>query len=135
MAGLEEIGVAIEPSGFSTGNVRPLLAEIAHALSQLVDNGKSSTIDLLSLPLSTDDLKELEKRLGAGEIQISMNALGPSHLRETGIAGVWLIEHFNADDEIVARMIEIAPVPAIVPADIEDMREGLAGLQAQLQEH
>jgi len=89
-----------------TGNVLPLLHEVRHALERL---------------------------LATGEVRATLDALGPSEIRETRYSGVWLVTHRNATDEVMGRYIEIARMPAVLLAQEHDMRRGLADLAHALE--
>ena len=124
--------VGEKPDCGFTGNAVPLLHEIRHALQRLLDNGDESVIDLQSLPMGSVDAAQLLDALGAGEVEVRLTALGLSTLRETGIAGVWFVEHFNSADESIGKFIEITHVPAIVKSQREDIQAGLQRLAKQL---
>jgi hypothetical protein len=82
-----------ERSGGLGGGVAAILMELAIRLDRLAKQGESTVIDLRSLPMSTADRLELQESLGNGEVQATLNAEGPSTLRETQFAGIWWIEH------------------------------------------
>ena len=124
----------VEIGGYETGNILPLLHEIRHALSQLLETGEASSIDLRSLPMAPGELERLTDILGKGEISAQLNALGKSEIYETGFPGIWMITHYNTNEEIMGKFIEIARVPAILEAQTDDMRDALAALQAKLEE-
>jgi hydrogenase-1 operon protein HyaF len=135
MSGLNGIRVEVNAgcsADTSTHNVLPLLHQLRHALAALIERDETTTIDLGALPLSPDDEQQIEAALGHGEITIQLDALGPSEIRETAFAGVWLVTHYNGDGDIMARFIEVTRVPAIVGADAHDIRQGLARLAGQL---
>jgi hydrogenase-1 operon protein HyaF len=115
-----------------TRNVRPLLHEIRHALSALVDTGETSIIDLRSIPLAPGEETKLIDRLGRGEVMVKLDALGPSEIHETRYPGVWLVTHFNEEENIIGRFIEITLVPEILKAQQEDMLDALTRLQDEL---
>ncbi|MDX1698705.1 MAG: hydrogenase expression/formation C-terminal domain-containing protein [Thiohalobacterales bacterium] len=121
-----EVGEAL------THNVIPLLHEIRHALQRMLDTGEQTAIDLRSLPLAPGEEERLFGMLGNGEVQIRMSALGPSEIIETRFPGVWVVRHFNSDDEVVGTYIEICNVPGLVMAQPEDVRYGLEQLQTEL---
>ena len=75
---------------------------------------------------------KIEKMLGEGEISVKLNALGPSEIIETGISGVWLITHYNMEEEVLGKFIEITKVPALIATQEEDLAEGLSRLVEQL---
>jgi len=120
------------PDAGLTHNVQPLLHEIRHALVQLLDNGSASIIDLRSIPLAPGEEERLLAVLGEGEIHAQLSALGPSDIIETRFPGVWLVTHYNAQDEIIGRFIEVCEMPRILMAQTEDISDGLEQLAAQL---
>ena len=117
-----------------THNTQPLLHEIRHALQHLIDTGETTIIDLRSIPLSQTEERQLEQCLGTGEIECTLNSLGKSTIRETAISGVWLVSHYNLEDELMAKSIEITKTPAILPSDTEAMREGLTTISTLLEQ-
>ena len=122
----------VEMGGVLTHNVEPLLHEIRHALQRLLDSGEHTVIDLRSLPLAPGEEERLLEVLGSGEIEMRMSALGPSEIIETRFPGVWIVTHFNNDDELIGKYIEVCDVPRLVLAQREDVRHGLEQLQAEL---
>jgi hydrogenase-1 operon protein HyaF len=115
-----------------TWNVQPILHEIRHALRKLIDNGENSIIDLRSIPLAPGEEDTIIDILGSGEVHARLNALGPSEIVETRFAGVWLISHYNEDNSIIGRFIEITVLPDILKSQHEDMVFSLAQLESEL---
>ena len=115
-----------------TFNVEPLLHEIRHGLARLLENEAATTIDLRSIPLAPGEEERIIKVLGTGEVQARMSALGPSEIKETRFPGVWLVTHYNSENEVIGKFIEVCDMPQILKAQTEDIREGLAQLTAQL---
>jgi len=135
MARLQDIGIEVvnDPAGaVPTGNVTPLLHEIRHALQRLIDSGETTAIDLLAIPMAPGEVDEIKQRLGSGEIEVTLDAIGKSVIRETAIPGAWLIEHFNVNGELVARVIEVTRVPEIIRTDLRDLDDGLTRLAGEL---
>jgi HupH hydrogenase expression protein, C-terminal conserved region len=133
MSSLEAIGIRVETA---TGNLVPLLHEIRHALARLVEDsdGDGTTIDLRSLPLAPGEEARIDEILGQGEVRAEMSALGLTLVQESVYPGAWLITHRNADDEIVARFIEVTRMPAILMSQREDIVQGIEALENKLQE-
>jgi hydrogenase-1 operon protein HyaF len=104
-----------------TWNVRPLLHEVRHALDNLIKNGETAIIDLRSIPLAPGEEDKILNVLGRGEVQSQLNALGPSEIFETEYAGVWIVTHYNEDDDIIGRFIEITFMPDILCSQTEDV--------------
>ena len=129
-----ENSLKVEIGSYQTGNVLPLLHEISHALSRLLDTGESTTIDLRGLPMAPSEQERLIDFLGKGEISVQMDALGNSEIIETSFPGVWLIVHYNSNQEIMGKFIEITRMPAILETQAEDVEDALAALRVKLEE-
>ena len=117
-----------------TWNVVPLLHQIKHALSNLIDNNINEIIDLRRIPLAPGEEDKLLEILGQGEVTAKLDALGPSEIIETQYSGVWLVTHFNADNEIVSRHIEITFMPEILSSQKEDVSMSYNSLVSSLDE-
>ena len=63
-----------------------------------------------------------------------LNALGPSEIYETRFAGVWLITHYNEENNIIGRFIEITKIPEILQSQNEDITTALSQLENELSE-
>jgi hydrogenase-1 operon protein HyaF len=124
----------IQVGDIGTHNVIPLLHEIRHALAQLLEEGKETVIDLRSIPLAPGEEEVIEQTLGEGEVQAVLSALGPSDFRETSYPGVWVVTHYNHDDKVVGKFVEVAVVPALLRSQAEDMAAGLQRLETRLME-
>ena len=106
------------------GLVDAILSEIAGLLQTLITDGHSGSVDLLGLPLSASCLAALEQRLGKGEITAILTAAGKSEFRETSFPGIWWSSHADETGRVAAMLIEVALVPQILLADLDDMRSG-----------
>jgi hydrogenase-1 operon protein HyaF len=112
-----------------TGNLKPLLHEIAYALNELIANGIQRTIDLRALPLAPGEEQRLLQILGTGEIGAELDALGKSSIQESRFPGVWITTHFSRSGEIMGRFIEITRTPELLSSQPEDMVPGLDTLR------
>ncbi len=126
--------MSVRVESVPTGNDIPILNEIRHALEKLLDTGEETVIDLRGIPMAPGEEERIETVLGKGELQASLDALGPSEIRETAIPGVWLIVHYNSEDEVMGKFIEITVIPSILKAQEVDMRDGLERLKSRLLE-
>lgn len=129
-----QAGCSAAPGNIVTGNVMPLLHEVRHALQGLLESGRETIIDLRSIPMGPGEEELIAERLGRGEVQVRLSALGPSEIIETRYPGVWLVTHRNSDGEVIGRFIEVCAIPRLVTAQNEDIRAGLQLLGAQLAE-
>jgi hydrogenase-1 operon protein HyaF len=123
----------IQIGGDLTWNVEPLLHEIRHALQELADSGKTGIIDLRSIPLAPGEEDKIIATLGRGEVQARIDALGPSEVTETRYAGVWLVTHYNDEQEIIGRFIEITAMPEILYSQAADIRQACTRLGDHLE--
>ncbi|HID82006.1 MAG TPA: hypothetical protein EYH06_01715 [Chromatiales bacterium] len=131
---MAESGVIPIALDTATGNVRPLLHEIRHALTRLLNTGEPTVIDLGALPLSETELEQLQAQLGKGEVRAELHALGVSLIQETRYSGVWLIRHMNESQESAGMFIEISKMPELLYAQMEDIQDGLGRLEHELNE-
>ena len=131
MSSLDAIAVNTEAT---TGNIPPLLHEIRHALERLAQGEAGTSIDLQSLPLAPGEDERIEAILGQGEVRAELQALGPTVVQETLYPSVWLVTHRNANDAVIARLIEVTHMPAILMSQQEDIERGISKLKSELQE-
>ena len=105
MSGLSDIGVRVEAAGGSE-NAVPILHEIRHALARLVASGERTVIDLQAIPFGPGDEERLLERLGSGEVTATIDALGPTRVRETAYSGVWVVDYRDTEDTRIGLQIE-----------------------------
>ena len=134
---LGAIGVRVEPKSADeidvfTLNVVPLLHEIRHALTRLLETGEPTTIDLGSIPFAPGEFDQLDAALGTGEVRVLLESMGSSQIYETQFSGVWRATHHNAVDEVVGRYVEVTRIPEILLAQEPDVRVGLDLLTRRL---
>lgn len=115
-----------------TWNVKPILHEIRHALEELLKGGETSIIDLRSIPLAPGEEETIIETLGHGEVHARLDVLGPSEIYETQYAGVWLVTHYNENDSIVSRFIEVTEIPDVLRSQREDVVNALDKLATEL---
>jgi len=140
MSRLTQIPIRIEPSariqtpvaGGLGGGVAAILSELVSLLERLANGGEPATIDLRSLPMSPQDRIELQRALGQGEVQATVNAEGLSKIHETGVSGVWWVEHFDRHEALLAELIEVSRVPEILSSASDEIAAGARTLRAQI---
>lgn len=118
-----------------TQNVKPLLHEIKHALDKLIETGHTTIIDLRSIPLAPGEEDKILNTLGRGEVLAQLNALGLSEVIETQYAGVWLVTHYNDENNIISRFIEVTTMPEILCSQTEDIMAAYSSLTLDLDEN
>lgn len=123
MTRLADIAIRVEPgqTGGLGGGVAAVLGEIVGMLEELARGGSSATIDVRSLPMSQGDRLQLKSALGEGEVKATLDAGGISNISETGVSGVWWIEHRNLNGDVVAELLEVARVPQILEGSLDDV--------------
>jgi len=118
-----------------TQNVKPLLHEIKYALENLIENGETSIIDLRSIPLAPGEEDKILHTLGKGEVEAKLSALGLSEIIETQYAGVWVVTHYNDENNIISRFIEVTTMPNILSSQTEDIMAAYSSLTLDLDEN
>lgn len=126
---LADIKIKVEQFDYESGNFRSVLSEIKFALQQLLEQKKSHCIDFRAMPWSPGEEEKLEQYLGRGEISVQLNALGKSTFYETRYSGVWIVSHYNQDEELIGKLIEISYLPEMIFAQKEDIRSSLERIQ------
>ena len=124
----------IQSSNELTWNVLPLLHQIKHAMDNLLNDNVNEIIDLRSIPLAPGEEDNLLKILGQGEVKAQLNALGPSEILETEFNGVWLITHYNDENEIISRHIEVTYMPDILLSQKQDIIAACQRISEKLSE-
>ncbi len=135
MSRLADIPIRIEapPPTFGLGGgVAAILTELVTLLERLAQSQTPAAIDLRSLPMSPQDRVELKRVLGEGEVQATIHAEGLSDIRETGISGVWWVEHRDAQGELVAELLEVTRVPEILASASDEIAAAARVLREQM---
>jgi hydrogenase-1 operon protein HyaF len=112
--------------------VSAILVELATLLERLVEQQIPAAIDLRSLPMSPKERDELEQLLGEGEVQATILAGGLSVLRETRFAGIWWVMHRNAQDELIAEMLEVTYVPQMLASASDEVTAAALALRERI---
>ena len=136
MSTLTDIPIQIEqspPPPRDFGNALPILGEIRHAVARLAETGEATRIDLAAIPFGPGDEDRLLELLGRGEVQATVDALGPTRIWETRFPGVWLVDYANADNQRLALQIEVDEVPQILRTQGPDLADSLSALDARLE--
>lgn len=130
MSALDSIAIAVATPrpAQEWGNALPILHEIRHGLERLAASGEPTVIDLRAIPFGPGDEARLLERLGRGEVEANIHALGKTLIRETAIPAVWLLDFLNAEGERIALHLEIARVPGLLLTQPEDLAEAPARL-------
>ena len=108
-----------------------LLQELRAMLDTLAKRGKSSIIDLHSLPLLNADMQQLKAILGEGEVVARLSVLGPSHIVETKVPGIWWITHLNPHNEVMSEFLEVTDLPEILKTPKQDLRSAVSVLETR----
>ena len=132
MSDLDSIPVSVQgpaDADTRTRNLQPLLQQVEQALQELVDDGRSTVIDLAAMPFSSQDEAELRDHLGKGEVSATLDTIGLTLVEETGLPGVWLVEHKDTEDRRLTLHLEVTRIPQILVVPAEDIAEALLQLK------
>jgi hydrogenase-1 operon protein HyaF len=75
------------------------------------------------------DYELLKETLGYGEINVSIDAMGPTEIYETAIPGIWWVTHYNSEEENVGEYIEITELPELIKTDPLEIQQAGSRLQ------
>jgi len=117
-----------------SAQVKALLQELQDMLLVLIKTGEHNYIDIRSLPLMPGELQNLKDILGRGEVEATVNALGPTLIMETQIPGVWWVTHKNSHNEVLSELIEVTALPEILVTQHHDLHESPQLLKHRLEE-
>ena len=117
-----------------SAQVKALLQELRDMLQVLIKTGEHNYIDIRSLPLLPGELDSLKEILGTGEVEATVNALGPTLIRETQIPGIWWVTHKNTNHEILSEFIEVTTLPEILVTQHHDLHESPDLLKRRMEE-
>ena len=122
------IGIPLEIASEKSNLSQALLGELAEHLNHFAATGQPYVIDLSSLPVSEQDLRDLEQILGQGEVDATLNTIGESKVYETQYAGIWWIKHYSPEQKLMSQFIEINDVPEILKCHNDDIRHSAEAL-------
>ena len=138
MSEIRQIPVTVEPESWDQIPVPPLVKAILQEIMDMVvaldETGATNFVDIKSLPLMHNEIEQLKHILGKGEVEATVDALGPSHIAETSIPGVWWVTHLNSQEEIVSEFIEVTTLPEILLSQHEDLWNNVDLLKARFKE-
>lgn len=129
---LGAVSIRIEMASPDAGNATPVLYETLHALRRLHAVGEPTVIDLRAIPFGPGDEEKLLRALGEGEILATVEALGPTRIRETRYHGVWVVDYRDAEDQRIGLQLEITEVPSLLKTPAEDIEEAAEALAETL---
>lgn len=106
-----------------SAQILALLQELRDMLDSLATSGQSNAIDIRSLPMLPGDYEFLTEFFGEGEVTATINALGPTSIKETRIPGIWWVTHRNANDEVLSELIEVTVLPEMLKTQQTDLKD------------
>lgn len=128
MSVLDRFAVVVETHDEASGMAPAILRELLDALNAYLETGTPYIVNLASLPLGPADRGALERALGQGEIDVRIDTLGTSRLRETAFAGIWWVRHEDVEGALLCEQIEITALPEILHTDRVDIETSAARL-------
>lgn len=138
MTEFQQIPITVEPESWDQMPVAPLVKAILQELMDMIisldETGATNFVDIKSLPLMHNEIEQLKHILGKGEVEATVDALGPSRIAETSIPGVWWVTHLNSQEEIVSEFIEVTTLPEILLSQHEDLWNNVDLLKARFKE-
>jgi len=93
-------------------SARAVLQAAVDALQQYRVGGPSISVSLDGL--DQDSLALISQAMGEGEVSIITDGLSPVHIQESVFAGLWRVQHMDAEGKLVRDALEVADIPDIV---------------------
>ena len=93
-------------------SARAVLQAAVDALQQYRVGGPSISVSLDWL--DQESLALISQAMGEGEVSIITDGLSPVHIQESVFAGLWRVQHLDADGKLVHDALEVADIPDIV---------------------
>lgn len=112
--GLSADGLLASPS---------LLAEVHNVLVSGQGDDATHSINLSLLPHTEEDLVFLDQQLGAGHVHILSRGYGNCRISSTTTRNVWWVRYFNSQDTLILNSIEVARIPEVAFAAVEDIHD------------
>lgn len=113
-------------------NAPPLLAELNAQITGYCHGAEPYVINLSLLPQTEEDLAFLMQRLGPGKVTMLSRGYGNCRISSTGSQNVWWVQYFNSEDTLILNTLEVADVPVVACAAIEDLNDSRQRLQEML---
>ncbi|MCB1925279.1 MAG: hydrogenase expression/formation protein [Gammaproteobacteria bacterium] len=99
-----------DTAGLDTG--KQVLATVLDALQRWRRGTATTPVDLAGLDAANLDF--VNQALGEGEVSVACDAALPVRAQESVLAGVWRVQHLDADQRITRDTIEVGDVPQVV---------------------
>jgi hydrogenase-1 operon protein HyaF len=112
--GASPVGLLAAPS---------LLAELHNVLTAPDGATATHAINLSLLPHTEEDLDFLDRHLGQGTVHILSRGYGNCRISSTATRNVWWVRYYNSEDALILNSLEVAPIPEVAFAAIEDIHD------------
>ncbi|MEW5881686.1 MAG: hydrogenase expression/formation protein [Pseudomonadota bacterium] len=102
-------------------NAPAILTELADQVRNYRTGCAAYVVNLSLLPLALGDVSFLDAQLGRGDVTILSRGYGNCRITTTGVPNCWRVTYYNSQDRVILDTIEIAAVPEVACAAIEDL--------------
>lgn len=103
---MPQVRVDIDPAAIA--KAKALLENVLEALNNYVA-AENYTFNVLGLPVA--ELAFINEIMGEGEVSIIQQGETHTQIQESVLAGVWRVQCFNAQGELVGDSIEVGDIP------------------------
>ncbi len=100
-----------------------LLAELHNAVTSDKGDDAEHAINLSLLPHTPEDLVLLDQQLGQGDVHILSRGYGNCRISSTATRNIWWVRYFNSQDALILNSLEVARIPEVAFAAIEDIHD------------
>jgi hydrogenase-1 operon protein HyaF len=102
-------------------NAPAILTELAGRVRAFRAGHTAHVVNLSLLPLAPGDLAFLDTQLGRGAVTILSRGYGNCRITTTAAPHCWRVTYYNSQDTVILDTIEVAAVPEVACAAIEDL--------------
>ncbi|MEL6301502.1 MAG: hydrogenase expression/formation C-terminal domain-containing protein [Pseudomonadota bacterium] len=107
--------------------LKRILSELHEALICYAERGVTHVMNLTDTEES--HLELMQALFGLGPAVIESRGSGNCRITSTNIRGLWWVQFFNTQGEMIVNSLEVATVPSLVSAEPDDLSESADSLR------
>jgi hydrogenase-1 operon protein HyaF len=127
--------VAAMPPGVM--NAPAVLTELRDHRQRWRPGRAAAVVNLSLLPLTPEDARHIEERIGQGRVLILSRGYGNCRISNARVPHTWSVVYYNSQDAVILNSIEVTDLPDVACAareDLEDSLERLAEVLAWMEQ-
>jgi hydrogenase-1 operon protein HyaF len=114
-------------------NVPSLLTELADQRALWQPGRAAHVVNLTLLPLTPADIAHLDHQLGTGRVLLLSRGYGNCRITNCRVPHTWRVVYYNSQDQVILNAVEVAAIPEVACAAVEDLEDSAARLAEVLE--